>query len=439
MPPLDSRERAALGVLHRELHYKPKRGESLSAGPRHPELVHALKLLFPAHSRQLKLLGNVYSDQAWQQIIGDYGDMSPDAAFLNFFHGWRAAHLPVYRVLSARFPRAAVYHSMCTGYAGLAAAIAARQHGGAYLLTEHGLYARERAIEIADAKWLDEDHRPAFAVNTKREKLREWWTGMFNNLSRVSYDFATKITTLCESNRQAQIEGGALREKTTVIPNGVGEKFTGARRESPVYAGGAAPLRLAFIGRVVPIKDVKTLIKSVLSLIRRVPQLTLKIVGPLDEEPAYADECVELVEILGLGKVIEFTGPQPVRDVYAVADCVILSSLSEAQPLVILEAASAGVPIVATDVGACREMLEGSSPADRTLGPNGFIVPIADPEAIAASILRFVENPGLWRQFSDAGMTRVAAYYNETSLADRYGLIYQELAGDLDASEAWGA
>ena len=439
MPPLDERERWALSVLHRELHERPRREAAPGEAKRRSELLEALKSLFPAHSRPLRLLGNVYSEEAWHQIVTDYKAMSTNAAFLNFVHGWRAAHLPIYRVLSARLPRAAVYHSMCTGYAGLTAALAARQHGGAFLLTEHGLYARERAIEIADAKWLDEDNKPSYALSSRRDHLRDWWTVLFNNLSRLSYEFAAKTTTLCESNRAAQIAAGARRESTTVIPNGIGSQFLGVRRQTPPFAGANAPLRLAYVGRVVPIKDVKTLIKAMLALLRLNGTASLRIVGPLDEEPAYAQECMELVETLGLGAAIEFTGPRPVKEIYASSDCLILSSLSEAQPLVILEAASAGLPIVATDVGACREMLEGGSAPDRLLGPNGLIVPIADPEGIAAAVMTYVTNPDLWLRFSDAGMKRVSAHYSEDSLADRYRLIYQELAGDLDASEQWGA
>ena len=65
-------------------------------------------------------------------------------------------------------------------------------------------------------------------------------------------------------------------------------------------------------------------------------------------------------------------------------DVVVLTSLSEGQPLVILEAYAAGLPVVATYVGACRELIEGGDEADRALGPSGIVTRVANPAETAA-------------------------------------------------------
>jgi polysaccharide biosynthesis protein PelF len=62
---------------------------------------------------------------------------------------------------------------------------------------------------------------------------------------------------------------------------------------------------------------------------------------------------------------------------------IILSSISEALPLVILEGYAAGVPTVSTDVGSCRQLIEGLDDEDRAIGVSGAVVKIADPQSLA--------------------------------------------------------
>ena len=108
---------------------------------------------------------------------------------------------------------------------------------------------------------------------------------------------------------------------------------------------------------MVPIKDIKTYIKAVHILKQSLPDLRAYMLGPAEEDPAYARECRALAEHLQLEDTLIFTGSVDVRDYFGIIDVLALTSLSEAQPLVILEAGAAGIPSVATDVGACREMI----------------------------------------------------------------------------------
>ena len=88
-----------------------------------------------------------------------------------------------------------------------------------------------------------------------------------------------------------------------------------------------------------------------------------------------------LAATLGIAERVEFTGRVDVKQIYPRIDVLVLTSISEGLPLVILEAAAAGIPVVSTDVGACRELLEGSQPADRAIGPSGLVTGLADPGA----------------------------------------------------------
>ena len=109
---------------------------------------------------------------------------------------------------------------------------------------------------------------------------------------------------------------------------------------------------------------------------------------------------------------------------------VVLTSFSEGQPLVILEAYARGVPVIATDVGACREMIEGRDAADRALGPSGFVTRVAAPKETAAALVRLARDPALRRRLGAAGFRRVSAYYQRRDMLASYRALYASMGAD---------
>jgi glycosyltransferase involved in cell wall biosynthesis len=103
---------------------------------------------------------------------------------------------------------------------------------------------------------------------------------------------------------------------------------------------------------------------------------------------------------------------------------LVLTSLSEAQPLVILEANCAGVPAVASNVGACDELLFGRTPEDRALGPSGILTAVASPHETADAVVRLWRDPQLRRCMQLAGIRRVESFYRESDLLAAYRAIY---------------
>jgi glycosyltransferase involved in cell wall biosynthesis len=176
---------------------------------------------------------------------------------------------------------------------------------------------------------------------------------------------------------------------------------------------------------VVPIKDVITFIKSC-DLALRETALDIRIIGPDDEDPAYAARCRGLVESLGRQDSVRFVGPQPLAQIYGDLDVVVLTSFSEGQPLVILEAYAAGLPVIATDVGACREMVEGRSGEDRQLGTSGVVTRVAVPQDTAAALVRLAGDADLRRRLGQVGRQRVSAYYQRGDMLDAYRALYQK-------------
>jgi hypothetical protein len=83
-----------------------------------------------------------------------YNKRHPEASFLDYFWTYRFTHLPICNVINAPLPRAKVYHTICTGFAGLMAVLASLRMDRPMLLTEHGIYTKERKIEVAQSKWI---------------------------------------------------------------------------------------------------------------------------------------------------------------------------------------------------------------------------------------------------------------------------------------------
>jgi len=163
------------------------------------------------------------------------------------------------------------------------------------------------------------------------------------------------------------------------------------------------------------------------------PEVRFAILGPMDEDPDYAADCKALVKELGIGNAVQFAGRVQVAEWLPRIDLLVLTSLSEAQPLVILEGGACGVPVVAPDVGSCREMIEGRSPdVDR---PGGIVTELVNPEGTAAAILRLLRAPSLRRAMGEALRDRVVKDYDRRAIIAEYRHIYSMLGAQARFSE----
>src|SRR5262249_28032562 len=156
----------------------------------------------------------------------------------------------------------------------------------------------------------------------------------------------------------------------------------------------------------------KTFIRAINIVSSIIPGLRAFIVGPTDEDPDYYAECRRLTTMLGLDAVIQFTGRSDAREYYRCIDVLVLTSISEAAPLVILEANWAGVPVVATDVGACRAMLVGETSEDQALGSSGILTTVSSPQETAAALIALAGDEDHRQQLARAGQQRTRRFYN---------------------------
>ncbi|MFP3754625.1 MULTISPECIES: GT4 family glycosyltransferase PelF [Cupriavidus] len=373
----------------------------------------------------------LYSRRAWQTITDQYRQFCTDPSFTDYFWTIRIMHKPLWqlvRIADSLIP-AKMYHTVSTGYAGFLGAMLRYRTGRPLLVSEHGIYTKERKIDLFQSQWI-RDNRNIFERDISQiSYFRELWVRFFETLGRVCYDAGDEIVALYEGNRRRQVADGAVEARTRNIPNGINLPRLSALRTQ--RAPGVPPV-LCLIGRVVPIKDIKTFIRAMLTVVREYPDAEGWIAGPEDEDPEYAQECRSLAESLGLGKKVKFLGFQKIDELLPKVGVLILSSISEALPLVVLEGFAAGVPCVTTDVGSCRELIFGLPGEDAALGAAGGVVRIADPAALAGAALELLTDPPRWQAAQAAGIARVERYYTQEQMVGSYRTLYAALMDKPD-------
>ncbi|MDP3181876.1 MAG: GT4 family glycosyltransferase PelF [Desulfobaccales bacterium] len=180
--------------------------------------------------------------------------------------------------------------------------------------------------------------------------------------------------------------------RLTVIPNGVDTDFF----KPPAAARRPGPPRVLSIGRLVPDKDHDTLIKAFRLVATEHPQAELWLVGEGPREAALK----KLVQESRLSDKVRFLpGQADVRPLMHQASLLVLSSIAEALPNVVLEAMAAGLPVVATRVGGLPEVVMP--------GETGWLVPPRDIPALAAGMSHLLADPKTRRAFGLAGRKRV--------------------------------
>jgi glycosyltransferase involved in cell wall biosynthesis len=361
------------------------------------------------------------SDLAWDLVGRIYRRQMPYGSFLHFFWAWRALLGGLFATLDFPLPEAKVYHTISTGYAGVLAARAVIETRRPMVLTEHGIYTNERRLELLMAEWVADTIDKGHALEDPRQDLRDMWIGAFEAYARACYESATSVVTLFEDNQRMQRMLGAAPERSTVIANGIDL----GRFETLARAADDARPTMALIGRVVPIKDVKCFITAAQVLRERMPALRAIVMGPLDEDPGYADECRRFATELGLDGCVEFTGAVDITRYLPDVHVVVLTSLSESQPLTLLEAGAAGIPFVATNVGSCREIIEGRSDEDPPLGRGGIVTGLVAPTEIAGAVQRLLVDHDFRRACGAALQRRVKTYYTSEAALAHYRDLYR--------------
>ena len=352
----------------------------------------------------------------FMKIVREYYDLNySQLVFADFLWTMRSVYLPMFFAFKMKLPKADLYHCVATGYAGLLGSMAKALYGCRMMISEHGIYTREREEELLRAEWV-------------KGVYKNVWIEQFRKMSKLAYDRADLVTSLYEYARELQIELGCPPEKTMVTPNGVSvERLLNLPGKTEEDEG---KINIGAILRVTPIKDVKTMIQAFGFAKEREPRLKLWIMGPCDEDAQYAGECREQVEAMGLTDVV-FTGRIDIRDYLGRMDMTILTSISEGQPLTILEGYAAHKPVIATDVGNCSGLIFGEND---DYGAAGILTHIMNVEEIAQAMIDMARNEPMRLQMGESGYQRVMSGYRIEHMRETYRKIYQDFAGSMGLS-----
>jgi glycosyltransferase involved in cell wall biosynthesis len=332
-----------------------------------------------------------------------------EVPFIELYWTLRSMIMPMLTVLQQPPPAADIYHSVTTGYAGIAGSMAKHLYQKPLILTEHGIYTREREEEIIKANWI-------------QGYMKNLWIEYFYQLSDCVYTSSDKVLTLFTRNKELQIELGCPEELIEIVPNGVAtevflELISSPRVDNSVCIGALV--------RVVPIKDIKTMLQSFAYVKRHVQQGKFFVFGPTDEDEEYYEECLQLVESLGLQDCV-FTGSVNILDYLGDMDILVLTSVSEGQPLAVLEGMAAGKPHVSTDVGSCKELLYG---VNDEFGQAGIVVPVMHYTKIGEALVTLCKNKELRQEMGRNGQKRVAALYQKNKMIEKYRAMYSKHGG----------
>ena len=348
-------------------------------------------------------LNLVLNETFWEGIVEYYNKNKFEKGLNLFYWTYRNLFLNLISLGIVKLPEADIYHSVSTGYAGILTALVNYRKKGKTLITEHGIYSREREEDILGSSWID-------------KKFKEEWIGYFNTMCEAGYKYSDKVVTLFEYNRQYEISHGADEKITAVIPNGIDvEEFSSLEKYKK------ESFSIGSVLRVVPIKDIKMMLKGFKIVASRIKNIHLYIIGPTDENKEYYEECVNLMDELELNNRVTFTGKTDVKEYYKFLDLFILTSILEGQPLSVLEALASKIPCITTDVGDCREILTEKT----EVGQAGMVVSPTSYRELAKGIINLYNDKEKREQMGENGLKIVEKYYKNEYFEKSYEDLYE--------------
>jgi glycosyltransferase involved in cell wall biosynthesis len=243
--------------------------------------------------------------------------------------------------------------------------------------------------------------------------LRQRIYGALNGMMLRGY---VRVAATSEKLAEMLAAAGVARRKLSVTGNGIDiTAFQGAAPAEDIVARKAAGFAIGLVARLIPGKGHREMLQALSGVLARYPQCVVFFVG----EGAMRGELELEAKKIGVAANVVFTGLRSdMAAVYAALDAVVLPSHAEGMPMVLLEAMSASLPVIATPVGAVPELI-----VDRK---TGVLVDVGDIAGLSQAILRIVAEPEWRAAMADEGMRYVAANFSAERMAAQYREMYEE-------------
>ncbi len=242
---------------------------------------------------------------------------------------------------------------------------------------------------------------------------------LFSWLDTLTMVFSTKIIAVSETVRNYIIQWHRISPtKVVTLYNGIDiEKYESNNNGNDLmneFNLDKNRLTIGFIGRLVEVKGLDYLLDAAAEIIKKKKEVQFLIVGDGHLKGMLQNKANDL----GISKYIIFTGfRRNVHEVLGVIDILVIPSLSEALPTVILEAMASGKPVVSTNVGGVPEIVID--------GETGILVPPRDPESLARAILALLQLPEKRLiMMRENGKRRVKEIFAIERMVERYEEFY---------------
>ncbi|WP_314036795.1 DUF3492 domain-containing protein [Dietzia sp. CH92] len=322
-----------------------------------------------------RLLGSESSAEALLDAWWGHSPALDRSARLSVGDAVEAATL-VDRTLCAtdvRFGDVDLVHASSNGSSSLVGLARKWRDGVPFILTEHGVYLRERYLALAGTQlsW-----SARYAVCTALRAL-----------CVLVYAEADLLLPVSDFNARWAVRLGADASRIHTVRNGVDVSTM-----PPVGAEPAVPT-ISFVGRIDPLKDLDTLVRAYALVRQHLPTTRLRIFGPCPPgNAAYKRSIEQTIDHLGVADGVTWEGPTAgPRPAVEAGSVIALSSISEGLPFTTIEAMMCGRVTVNTDVGGVSEAVGHD-------GRLGGLVPPKDPAAFADECLRYLLDDELREQ-----------------------------------------
>jgi glycosyltransferase involved in cell wall biosynthesis len=282
-------------------------------------------------------------------------------------------------------------------------------------------YHTSHAVTLGTLATLIAGRRPAVLTRRVSFSLRR------NPFARFKYTFRVDhLIAVADSVRWVMIAEGIAPDRVSVIHSGIDlARFSAPRdRVSIDRELGLPPdaFLVGCVGHLARHKGHGTLLDAAAHVAGALPQLRLLLIGEGSERARL--EARASAEPLA-GRVLFAGFRDDVPRLVAALDLLVLPSISgEGSPAVIKEAMACGVPVVATDLEGVREIVED--------GRDALLVPVGDPDRLAAAIQRAASDADLRRGLAEAGRVRVKEYSSDR-MVERTLEVYGQVLGKLEA------
>lgn len=236
---------------------------------------------------------------------------------------------------------------------------------------------------------------------------------------------SSAVVTVSESLKQELHTAARVKKsKIAVINNGIYlPDFERAADRKLLFDKYQIPPEgplLVAVGNVREVKRYDVAIRTLAIVKSQFPGITLAIAGKADD--VVSRELERLVEELEVTANVKFLGfvAEP-AELYAAADVYLLSSDSEGFSIATIEAMAASLPVVVTDCGGPRDIVTSDS--------EGIIIPKANPEAMAQSVVTLLRDEKLRRRMGESARQSVERRFSMRACADRYRELYSKVLG----------